>query len=114
MTPKQKTIVIMLWTITCLLFIGNVASADDLTANFDGKCLSVVWSSDIDEIGQPYMISIRGYDRDKLWAANEIFVKKDLKETRKICYSYEMDPQIAHITITISKLGETVATKVIN
>lgn len=114
MTAKQKTILIMLWTITCLLFVGNIASADELVAKFDGKCVTVTWSSSIDDLNDPYLISIAGYDKEKMWLVDEIFLKRDLHETRRICYSYEMDPDTAHITVTIYKLGEVIATTTIN
>lgn len=113
MTPRQKTIVIILWIITCLLFIGNVASADEVEANFDGQCLTVIWSSDIDEIGEPYMISISARNKDNLWIINDLFIKKDLAEERKICSYYKMDPK-THIEVSIIKLGETVVTTTIN
>lgn len=113
MTPRQKTIVIMLWIITCLLFIGNVASADELTANFDGQCLTVTWSSSIDELGEPYMIYVASKSKDNLWITNELFNKKELIEERKICAYYQMDPK-SHIEVSIIKLGETVVTKTIN
>lgn len=113
MTPRHKIIVIMLWIITCLLFVGKIASADELEANFDGQCLTVVWSSDIDEIGEPYMINISGYSKNHLWIINELFTKKDLVETRKICSYYKMDPK-SHIEVSIVKLGETVVTTTIN
>jgi len=113
MTPRHKTIVIMLWIITSLLFIGKVVLADELETNFDGQCLTVVWSSGIDEIGEPYMINISGYSKDHLWIRNELFTKKYLVEERKICSYYRMDPK-SRIEISIIKLGETVVTKTIN
>ena len=113
MTPRQKTIVIMLWIITSLLFIGNVASADELKVNFDGQCLTVVWSSGIDELGEPYVICVNGSNKDNLWIINELFTKKNLIEERKICSHYKMDPK-SHIEVSIIKLGETVVTKTIN
>lgn len=113
MTPRQKTIVIMLWVITCLLFIGNVASADEIEASFDGQCLTVIWSSYIDEIDEPYMISISGRNKDNLWIINELFSKKDFIEERKICSYYKLDPKI-HIEVSIVKLGETVGSTTIN
>ena len=113
MTPRQKTIVIMLWVITCLLFIGNVASADEVTANFDGQCITVTWSSDIDEIGEPYVVYVSGGSKDHLWITSELFTKRDLVETRKVCAYYKMDPK-SLIRVMIVKLGETIGTVIIN